>query len=64
MHGEPNIDIELEPDEGDSVAAASPANLDLTVEDDRYSRLRLIPWWDRAVAAGESAGGRRRGAGE
>ncbi len=49
MHGEPDIDIELEPDEGDSVAAASPANLDLTVEDDRYSRLRLIPWWDQEL---------------
>ena len=51
MHEEPELDIELQvaADDGDSVAAASPAGLDLTVEDDRYSRLRLIPWWDQQL---------------
>lgn len=30
-----------------AIEAATPRVLDMTVEEDRYSRLRLIPWWDQ-----------------
>ena len=52
MTDELELDIALEADAADDVAAppaAPAAALDVSLEEDRYSRLRLIPWWDQEL---------------
>ena len=40
--------LQLQPEQAAEAGGTDPGQLDVDLEEDRYHRLRLIPWWDQS----------------